>query len=267
MNSIPGSSVSPEIPRPHACGEAPPGPPAKIIITGTGRAGTTFLVQLLTELHLDTGYPPGDWTRDYDEHCAAGLEHDACGAASPRIIKNPAFCETLPGLLAQRRIAVEHAIVPLRALDEAARSRIAVGGTGGTPGGLWGTDRADEQKQVLAANFHQLIQTLVAHNIPITFLDFPRFARDAAYTRDQLRWLVGDIEPALFSAAFARVARPELIHDFSRGVPPEAGAPARAYARKQQRRRGRRLLRRLLQWSAAAGVGAALVSLLQQAGS
>lgn len=32
-------------------------PKHHIIISGTGRAGTTFLVQLLTELELDTGFP------------------------------------------------------------------------------------------------------------------------------------------------------------------------------------------------------------------
>ncbi len=46
----------------------------KVIITGTGRAGTTFLVQLLTELGLDTGYTRRTWSRDYFEHCDAGLE-------------------------------------------------------------------------------------------------------------------------------------------------------------------------------------------------
>jgi len=30
----------------------------KIIITGPGRSGTTFLVQLLTRLHFDTGWEP-----------------------------------------------------------------------------------------------------------------------------------------------------------------------------------------------------------------
>ena len=33
-----------------------PVPEPKVIITGTGRAGTTLLVQVLTDLGLDTGY-------------------------------------------------------------------------------------------------------------------------------------------------------------------------------------------------------------------
>ena len=54
-------------------------PVHKVIITGTGRAGTTFLVQLLTEMGLDTGYTRASLARDYFEHCSAGLE-PSCSA-------------------------------------------------------------------------------------------------------------------------------------------------------------------------------------------
>src|SRR5689334_21709608 len=45
-------------------GLEPPKPKSmehKVIITGTGRAGTTFLVALLTELGVKTCYKKGDW--------------------------------------------------------------------------------------------------------------------------------------------------------------------------------------------------------------
>jgi hypothetical protein len=45
-----------------------------VIISGTGRAGTTFLVQLLTALSLDTGFKPG--TTPVFAHCNAGMEQD-----------------------------------------------------------------------------------------------------------------------------------------------------------------------------------------------
>src|SRR5450432_2615241 len=146
---------------------------SKIIITGTGRAGTTFLVQLFTELGLDTGYTAQTWRRDYDSHCAAGLEHDLADGAGPRILKNPAFCETLPDLLRRGDFTVEHAIIPIRALEDAAQSRIRIGGEGKTPGGLTGTCDSASQKPALAVDFHRLVHTLTTHDIPHTFLDFP----------------------------------------------------------------------------------------------
>lgn len=222
----------------------------KIIITGTGRAGTTFLVQLLTELGLDTGYTPDTWGRDYDTHCAAGLEHEILGEDSPRVVKNPALCETLPGLLARGEIVVEHAFIPVRALDAAARSRIRIGGRGQTPGGLWGTPEPASQKAVLAENFHRLVHTLAQYEVPHTFLSFPRIVADASYAWRKLRPVLGDTDWATFQAAFARVARPELVHDFSRGLPEEAGSPARVYARQRRTRWWLRHRQRLFGWAA-----------------
>ena len=214
----------------------------KIIITGTGRAGTTFLMQLLTELGLDTGYTRETWREDYNVHCAAGLERDLADPKAPRIVKSPAFCETLPALLAGGGVIVAHAIIPVRALDEAASSRIWIGGRGKTAGGLWGTTNALRQKSVLAENFHQLMHTLAVHDIPHTLLDFPRFARDEDYTRRKLQWLLADIDAVTFAAAFNRVSRPELIHNFSQGLPPGAGQATRIQRNHRWRRRARRLL-------------------------
>ncbi len=223
----------------------------KVIITGTGRAGTTFLVQLLTELGLDTGYTPETWQRDYHAHCQAGLEHDVEDSAAPYIVKNPGLCESLPGVLARGRIAIDLAIIPLRRLDDAAFSRIRVGGKGRTPGGLTGTDDPAQQRAVLAENFHQLVETLSAHDIPFLFLHFPRFAQDAGYTFEKLRPLLGDMDRARFTACFARLARPELIHSFAGVAPAEAGAPARVFADSQRRRR---LKRHSARWAAAAAL-------------
>jgi len=225
---------------------------SKIIITGTGRAGTTFLVQLLTELGLDTGYTPETWPRNFHSHCSAGLEQDPVDPNSPRIVKSPDLCATLADLLASGRITVEHAIIPIRRLDDAARSRIRVGGNGKTPGGLWQTADPETQKPLLAEKFHQLVQTLAAHDIPLTFLDFPRFAQDPIYTREKLHWLLRDIDAATFSAAFACVAHPELIHDFSAGASPDSGQPARRFARVRWSRRMRRRTERILALGAVA---------------
>jgi hypothetical protein len=45
-----------------------------VIISGTGRAGTTCLVQVLTALGLDTGF--ADLTSAVHANCHAGMEWD-----------------------------------------------------------------------------------------------------------------------------------------------------------------------------------------------
>ena len=58
-----------------------------IIISGTGRVGTTFLVQLFTALGLDTGF--SDLASDVFANCHAGMEWDIRHPDAPYIIKKP----------------------------------------------------------------------------------------------------------------------------------------------------------------------------------
>ena len=227
----------------------------KVIITGTGRAGTTLLVELLTELGLDTGYTASNRNRDYHEHCNAGLEREIEDPQAPYIIKNPALCETLPTLLANGQVTIDFALIPIRRLDQASASRIRVGGNGRVPGGLRGTNDPSKQKTVLAENFHQLVETLTAHDIPHAFLHFPRFAQDARYTYTKLRPLLGDISHDDFERCFKKVTRPDLIHSFNDAIPASAGAPAQAFRRSYWKKRVQRRLGRITAFAAFFGIG------------
>lgn len=238
------------------CGRTPPFFPMlssqkKIIITGTGRAGTTFLVQLLTELGLDTGYTPDTWRNDYFEHCNAGLEHEIEDPKSPSIVKSPELSGRLPAILARGTVEITHALIPIRDLDAATRSRVRVGGDGRTPGGLRDTRDPARQKSLLAENFHVLLHTLTTHEIPYTLLHFPRFATDADYAFKKLSFLAPGIPPETFANAFRRVARPELIHEFNSSI--RVSSHNRDTHSHQVKRRRRRV-RRILGWSALAGV-------------
>ena len=230
-------------------------PGHKIVITGTGRAGTTFLVQLLTRLGFDTGYTPETLQRDYFAHCSAGLEHDPEERNAPVIVKNPNLCDRLPAILRRGSIVIDHAIIPVRALEDAANSRIRVGGDGQTPGGLWGTGERQNQKAVLAGKFHELVHTLTVYEVAHTFLLFPRFAQDPDYTRRQLSWLLAGISREDFLVAFRATARPELIHTFAGQSAAADGEPARVFAAVQTKKLRRRRMRRMI----GEGVVAALL--------
>ena len=224
----------------------------KVLITGTGRAGTTFLVRLLTELGLDTGYTVEEAQRGVDVHCRAGLEHELPRSKAtirdwvrqpkhmirslwreapptPYIIKNPALCDTLGEIIANQRFVFDHVYIPLRDLEEAALSRVRVGGLNGTkPGGLWKTSDSRQQKAVLAEMFFRLVHTLAIYEVPHTFLLFPRLVEDWAYTYAKMSFLVHDIDREIFRAAFARVADPNLVHRFATATEPRRPvAPAK----------------------------------------
>lgn len=227
-------------------------PVHKIIITGTGRAGTTFLVRLLTELGLDTGYTSSSWRGDFHTHCMAGLEHNIFDPEAPYVVKNPALCTELEAVLSSGEIVVDYALIPIRELSAAARSRIRVGGANGSvPGGLWMTDKPDDQQAALAAAFHQLVHTLTAYEVPHAFLDFPRFVQDSDYAFAKLKPVLGEIGRERFGEVFARIADPSLVHDFSRENPAQVGEIGRSFFRKERHLRRRRAVRRALGWTLA----------------
>jgi len=78
-----------------------------IVITGTGRAGTTFLVQLLTHLGLDTGFDVD--TIDLSPIARASLETDIRDPNAPYIVKSPFLCDLAEEVVASSvRIGARH---------------------------------------------------------------------------------------------------------------------------------------------------------------
>ena len=190
-----------------------------VIISGTGRAGTTFLVQLLTRLGLDTGYQAD--TIEVSLLARAGLEMDILAPTAPYIVKSPNLCDLVEEVLASS-VRIEHAIIPIRQFDAAAASRayvqkITTGSADGKTvvGGLWRTDKADEQVSVLRVKFTKLIEVLVRHDIPMTFLSYPRLVRDPDYLYGKLQFLLADIDLATFRKTFDELVRPEWVHQFN----------------------------------------------------
>jgi len=172
-----------------------------IIISGTGRAGTTFLVQLLTALGLDTGFTD----------------------LASYIIKSPWLCDYLDEVLEDGQYIIDYAVVPVRDLYSAAESRRDVTRRtvispveGVIPGGLWHTEIPQEQESVLADQLYKLIYTISKRDIPIILLYFPRLIRDPKYLHGKLEFMLRGIGYQKFMETFRQIARSELVHEFRR---------------------------------------------------
>ena len=195
-----------------------------VIISGTGRAGTTLLVELLTAAGIDTGYSAkGEIFANRD----SGLEQNIWDPDAPYVVKMPFLCDLLDELMATGGYAIDHAIVPVRDLYAAAESRrdvmrrttspsAAVTQTlgPGVPGGLWGTMDPAAQEAVLAKKFHRLLHTIARYEIPLTLLEFPRLAQDAPYLYRHIQPIFPTLDRRVFGRCFEDVVRPELIHSF-----------------------------------------------------
>lgn len=198
-----------------------------IIISGTGRAGTTFLVQLLTALGLDTGF--SDTTSSIYANCNAGMEWDIRDPNAPYIIKSPWLCDYLDDVIKTGELIIDHAIIPVRDLYSAAESRRDVSRRSDStrfstevPGGLWHTAIPENQEAVLANQLYKIIYTISKRDIPLTLLSFPRLIHDAEYLYRKIEPILHGIGYSKFVEIFQQTSHPELAHDFK----PEPSEPA-----------------------------------------
>jgi hypothetical protein len=189
-----------------------------VLISGTGRAGTTFLVQLLTELGFDTG------KGHYNKNFYAGLEHDLRDNNATLIVKPPHLCDHIENIVNNPDKFIKHLIVPIRYIYSAAESRRNVQRQAqkknplvqDVPGDLWGTSDPLEQESVLAQKLYNLVQVSCAHGIPSTFLDFSRLVHDPKYLKGELIKILGrsGLRSWRFNSAFKKTCKVHLIHNF-----------------------------------------------------
>lgn len=174
----------------------------KIIITGPGRSGTTFLVQLLTRLGYDTGYEP--YKEPYYHSLRAGCEQiinvdldrtdeeirQAIDEA-PQVLKSPEWGLMLKRLLAKKLIEVDHVFIPIRDLEEAARSRLDVG-LDWLVADSYPTeeDKILDQANVKAMALGRAIEACVMYDLSYTIVRYPDFIKDYACSELELYFWV-----------------------------------------------------------------------------
>ncbi len=170
-----------------------------LMIGGTGRAGTSFLVQFLHLCGLDTMIGR-EGLSSWDEQANAGLESFAADARElPYVIKSAWFDEFVGSFLANPALELDAVVIPMRDLVEAASSRVLNEYTaryndastpaectrwerwGATPGGVVYSLNPMDQARILALSFHSALFALVKRDVPMVFLDFPRFIEDPDY--------------------------------------------------------------------------------------
>ena len=199
-----------------------------LLIGGTGRAGTSFLVRYLTELGLDTHLSRHGEEGSWDEAAQAGLEtfpFPRIESDLPYVLKYPWLYQCIDHILQNDIIRMDAVIVPIRDLNEAATSRILVELQamhsrapwmaeadqswevwGSTTGGVTYSLNPIDQGRLLAVGFHHLVERLVRADVPIIPLAFPRLAEDPRYLFEKLqRVLPATVSETAAVAAHGRV--------------------------------------------------------------
>jgi hypothetical protein len=237
----------------HATGSKGAGSPATVrhvLITGTGRAGTTALVTLLDECGLETGQE----RLKYHDYARAGLE-STLGPDSPRVVKSPYLAEELPGLLRNGLdpACIEWIVLPMRDIDAVVASRLANFRKRGlrAAGGLWRPEAIPPSgnRDAMTLAVHGLLVVAAEHAIPVILLHFPRFIRDSEYAYRQLCPLFGGtLTTEQFAEVHRRVLKEEMISGASAVAWSGMFAADVRWLRLRAVRRSRLLLRRSRQF-------------------
>lgn len=173
----------------------------KVLITGTGRSGTTFLIQLFTFLDLDTGYDSKNYSKHISDNCSSGMERPLNDPY--KYLKNPniqRMGRDMERLLINTTI--QAVIIPIRNYTESALSRVHLGENAN--GGLWGgaSDLSSQEKMYyeIMANF---LLSMVVYDIATIFIDYKRMVSDPVYLYRKLRQVLpSDISVKEFTDAF-----------------------------------------------------------------
>lgn len=221
----------------------------KIVIAGTGRCGTTFLVQLLTLLGLPTGItytggrwlmtcyqrpimnekgyalsvdrkPPPKWKAGSGmvDNIRAGLEYHfsysdtiTSLAALPKVIKNPRFAYMSERLLAENRIKLDYVLACVRSLDEVAASKFESGKL--HPRERYYQKSTEIIRVESAVQLGEFTATLVCRDIPHSFIVFPKMINDPDYLFTVLAPILSTkINLIRFRLVHGELAKKDFVH-------------------------------------------------------
>ncbi len=191
----------------------------KIVITGTGRCGTSFLMHFFTELGLNTGYNVDECEQHLSRSgCDGGIEH-VIGTElfdKSEVVKNPDWFYK-PELLT---FDINTIIIPIRSVIDVAASREKNGI--GKYGGFWqGATNKNEQVNKDIVAFYKFMY-FVSGVIPnVILLHFPKIVYDEEYLYYKLHDIMIDHQilrspdrsiPYRWDRSFNEIAKPEKVH-------------------------------------------------------
>ena len=163
-----------------------------ILITGTGRCGTTFLVALFTLLGMETGFTRETLKENIHDKTKGGLEEQP---RKYKIVKNPAFIFMMEQYILQTKQVPKLVIIPVRHFTEATESRYkntkeqgllndpmpeTITSSKGA-GGLWNANTKEEQILFYNKCMAEYIQIMTRYGIPTKFIDFHHMTTNPRY--------------------------------------------------------------------------------------
>ena len=190
----------------------------KVLITGTGRCGTSAFIKFLSIVHGRTKtctdiLIPQNGTLWWNNEANAGMEYVIDKNSSsehlekaPYIIKDTRLCCSLGGLLKKDMISVDHLFLLVRDYRKSAKSRVDNNLVMLETGSV---RCIDERKSSLRnqIEFNQrvvgvLMETIARYDIPHTVIHFPQMVMDREYLRSKITGTPIDCDDEAFNRSF-----------------------------------------------------------------
>ena len=156
----------------------------KILITSTGRSGTTFVTLLYIFLNQSVNFTKETYQQElskfYITNC--GLEGDYTSQST--IVKNPNFLYKIAEI--QKHIHIKYIIFPWRNFVKSAISRAYISQM--TPnGGLWNATDIESQLAFYKKSYKLFLLDTTRYKIPVIYLDFEQLIQDPYYVYQSLK--------------------------------------------------------------------------------
>lgn len=182
----------------------------KILITGTGRCGTTFLIKLFSFLNFNTGFNKDNYKDFIFSNCNSGLEKNY--NENYYILKNPRFMSEIIDILQDDSIKIKLVIIPIRDYKISAHSRQNISNFEGcgniVPGGLW--NAVDELSQIRYYKdiLSDYIYYMTKYELNTIFIDFDKMISDKKYLFNKIKNILDEknIEFDLFCNVYDEVS-------------------------------------------------------------
>lgn len=173
-----------------------------IVITSTGRSGTTFLILLYTYLGFKTGFDDKNMKGYIYKNCNSGLEKRDGDIGKLEVVKNPIFLYKMNEL---KREYISWVVIPIRDFAKSAKSREYHNKDAG--GLMGGAKNWQEQVSVYNNYMSRYIQDMVKYEIPSVFIDFEKMTQDPNYLYHKLKVTFRkDIPYSIFDDCYKRAS-------------------------------------------------------------
>jgi hypothetical protein len=195
------------------------------VIAGSGRSGTTFLIEFLAECGVPT-HPLEEL--GYFPEARAGREQSLLDTNAGYLIKDPWFFDYVDQIDLQE-VRLDAVIIPVRDIRAAAISRVIQERSsryandrlnplrtmfGDTPAGVLNPIDVAEQEKHLAVSQSRLFSWCLGNDLPVFMLQYPRLVNDGEYLVSILwPWLQNFTTEDKALRAFKQLAMPNLTID------------------------------------------------------